>query len=198
MVNLKRIGWEDGTLVSKAKVEVSGQIYDVEPEQYTGTTPLSAANLKEMEDNTEKAIIEATEKNIITAYSTETQKGVSNSTTVTLSESISVGDKLTLQNNAIVIGREINKVKVSGVIYFENLTDVQIYLFPRIMQNNETLLAPIVSKASNQFEAVVFAEALVEVAEGDKFTLNVGDVNNLKVNVKGNRNATYLTVEAVE
>ena len=54
MINLKRIGWEDGTLVSKAKVEVSGQIYDVEPEQYTGTTPLSAANLKEMEDNTEK------------------------------------------------------------------------------------------------------------------------------------------------
>lgn len=198
MVNLKRIGWEDGTLVSKAKVKVSGQIYDVEPEQYTGTTPLSAANLKEMEDNTEKAIIEATEKNIITAYSTETQKGVSNSTTVTLSESISVGDKLTLQNNAIVIGRGISKVKVSGVIYFENVTDVQIYLFPRIMQNNETLLAPIVSKASNQFEAVVFAEALVEVIEGDKFTLNVGDVNNLKVDIKGNRNATYLTVEAVE
>ena len=198
MVNLKRIGWEDGTLVSKAKVKVSGQIYDVEPEQYTGTTPLSAANLKEMEDNTEKAIIEATEKNIITAYSTETQKGVSNSTTVTLSESISVGDKLTLQNNAIVIGRGISKVKVSGVIYFENVTDVQIYLFPRIMQNNEKLLAPIVSKASNQFEAVVFAEALVEVIEGDKFTLNVGDVNNLKVDIKGNRNATYLTVEAVE
>ena len=57
-VNLDRIGWQDGTLVSKAKVEVNGVIYDVEPEQYSGQTPLSSANLKKMEENTEKAINE--------------------------------------------------------------------------------------------------------------------------------------------
>lgn len=42
--------WENGTLVSKAKVEVSGQIYEVEPEQYSGTTPLTAENLNQMQD----------------------------------------------------------------------------------------------------------------------------------------------------
>lgn len=57
-INLDRIGWQDGTLVSKAKVEVNGIIYDVEPEQYSGQTPLSSANLKKMEENTEKAINE--------------------------------------------------------------------------------------------------------------------------------------------
>lgn len=190
-ITIDRIGWKDDPDTS---------------------TPLDSGNLKAMENNAEDGINQlksnvqtaVTEietkmkKNIITAYSTKNQKGVSNSTTVTLTESISVGDKLTLQNNAIVIGRGISKVKVSGVIYFENITDAQIYLFPKIMQNDNTLLAPIVSKASNQFEAVVFAEALVEVIEGDKFTLNVGDVNNLKVDIKGNRNATYLTVEVVE
>lgn len=190
-ITIDRIGWKDDPDTS---------------------TPLDSGNLKAMENNAEDGInklksnvqtavteIETKmKKNIITAYSTKNQKGVSNSTTVTLTESISVGDKLTLQNNAIVIGKGISKVKVSGVIYFENITAAQIYLFPKIMQNNNTLLAPIVSKASNQFETVVFAEALVEVIEGDKFTLNVGDVNNLKVDIKGNRNATYLTVEVVE
>ena len=57
-INLDRVGWKDGTLISKAKVEIDGTIYDVEPEQYSGQTPLSSANLKKMEDNTEKAINE--------------------------------------------------------------------------------------------------------------------------------------------
>lgn len=57
-INLDRVGWQDGTLISKAKVEIDGTIYDVEPEQYSGQTPLSSANLKKMEDNTEKAINE--------------------------------------------------------------------------------------------------------------------------------------------
>lgn len=57
-INLDRVGWQDGTLISKAKVEIDGTIYDVEPEQYSGQTPLSSANLKKMEDNTENAINE--------------------------------------------------------------------------------------------------------------------------------------------
>lgn len=57
-IELERIGWEDGTLVSNAKVNVQGTIYEVEPEQYSGNTPLSAENFKAMEDNTENAINE--------------------------------------------------------------------------------------------------------------------------------------------
>lgn len=55
---MKKIGWENGTLVSKAKVSIGGNIYDVEPEQYEGNTPLSAENLKKMEDNMEEGIEE--------------------------------------------------------------------------------------------------------------------------------------------
>ena len=43
--------WQDGTLVSKAKVEVGGTIYEVDPEEYSGSTPLSASNLNAMVDN---------------------------------------------------------------------------------------------------------------------------------------------------
>lgn len=52
---LARIGWENGTLVESAKVLSDGT---VQPAQYEGTTPLSAANLKKMEDNTETFVNE--------------------------------------------------------------------------------------------------------------------------------------------
>ena len=55
-MKLKRIGWKNGNLVSKATVTIGENIYEVEPEQYSGETPLSAENLKKMEDNTEEAM----------------------------------------------------------------------------------------------------------------------------------------------
>lgn len=55
MINLKRVGWENGTLVESAKVLADGT---VQPAQYEGSTPLSANNLKAMEDNTEEALNE--------------------------------------------------------------------------------------------------------------------------------------------
>lgn len=76
-IKLDRIGWQDGTLVSKGKVEVNGTIYEVEPEQYSGQTPLSSANLKKMEDNTEKAINAIYKKMLSTnLYSTTSTKVV--------------------------------------------------------------------------------------------------------------------------
>lgn len=47
---MAKFNWQNGTLVSKAKVEIGGQIYDVEPEQYSGQTPLSAENLNAMQE----------------------------------------------------------------------------------------------------------------------------------------------------
>lgn len=45
------IVFNNGTLVSNAKVEIGGTIYDVEPAQYEGTTPLSANNLNQLQTN---------------------------------------------------------------------------------------------------------------------------------------------------
>lgn len=57
---MKKIKFENGTLVSNAKVEIGGTIYDVTPEQYEGTTPLSASNMNAIQDNAEEAIKEVT------------------------------------------------------------------------------------------------------------------------------------------
>lgn len=58
---MEKINFENGTLISKAKVEVGGIIYDVEPAQYEGTTPLSAQNLNQIQTNVENAILDVTE-----------------------------------------------------------------------------------------------------------------------------------------
>lgn len=55
---MNKINWQNGTLVSPAKVEIGGVIYEVTPEQYSGNTPLSAENLNQMQDNIEEAIPE--------------------------------------------------------------------------------------------------------------------------------------------
>ena len=43
--------FQNGTLVQKATVEIDGNVYEVEPAQYEGTTPLSAYNLNRLQDN---------------------------------------------------------------------------------------------------------------------------------------------------
>ncbi len=51
-----RIKFKNGTLLSKAKVTINGTIYEVEPEEYEGETPLSAEILNEVQDNIEESI----------------------------------------------------------------------------------------------------------------------------------------------
>lgn len=73
---MEKINFENGTLISKAKVEVGGTIYDVEPAQYEGTTPLSAQNLNQIQKNTEEAIEALKEE--ITTKSTTGQEYITN------------------------------------------------------------------------------------------------------------------------
>ena len=58
-----KFNWENGTLVSKAKVEIGGQVYDVEPEQYSGNTALSAENLNSMQDTLLSNIVNSLDTN---------------------------------------------------------------------------------------------------------------------------------------
>lgn len=55
---MNKINFQNGTLVSKAKVTVNGTVYEVEPAEYEGTTPLSAEVLNQMQDNIETDINE--------------------------------------------------------------------------------------------------------------------------------------------
>ena len=99
-------------------------------------TPISAENLKQMENNTENAINKAAEKNEIVAYQTGAQIASQNAT-CRLQASIGIGDKLSLDNNAVIIGEGITKIEVEAQIYFEYIDSAQVYFSPRIMRSNE-------------------------------------------------------------
>lgn len=79
---MNKINFQNGTLISKAKVTINGTVYEVEPEEYEGTTPLNAENLNQMQKNAEDAIdevgeaLEETNQNIenLTTYSTTEQR----------------------------------------------------------------------------------------------------------------------------
>lgn len=51
------VGWQDGTVLQPAKVNVQGTEYNVEPQVVSGQTPVNATNLRKM-DNEIKTIVE--------------------------------------------------------------------------------------------------------------------------------------------
>lgn len=53
---MNKIPFENGTLVTPAKVVIDGVEYEVIPAVYSGDTPLSKENLNKMQDNIENAI----------------------------------------------------------------------------------------------------------------------------------------------
>lgn len=60
------VTFSNGTLVQKAQVEIDGNIYEVEPAQYDGTTPLSASNLNLLQTRLYDYIDEQSEKILLT------------------------------------------------------------------------------------------------------------------------------------
>lgn len=75
---MDKINFQNGILVAKAKVTINGTVYEVEPEEYEGTTPLNAENLNQIQTNAENAVntvqsnLNTTDQNIedLTTYST--------------------------------------------------------------------------------------------------------------------------------
>lgn len=68
---MNKINFQNGTLISPAKVEVDGVVYEVIPAQIDGTTPINASNLNQLQTNIENAINGVIENvNALRAYST--------------------------------------------------------------------------------------------------------------------------------
>lgn len=187
-VKLKRIGWENGTLVSKAKVNIDGTIHEVEPAQYSGKAPMSAENLKKMEDNAESAINEATEKNIITANAIGTTTTAGTNKQLALTEQCKVGDKLSIVDGKVKIGKGIKKVLVYAKALFDDKQVTNSFFY---LKHNETIVNR--SDVYGLYNTVSLPGLLLEVKEDDTLSLLINTGTNASVH-----DGTYLTVEAVE
>lgn len=55
---MQKMTFENGTLVTPAKVTIDGVDYEVTPAEYEGDTPFTAENINQMQENIEEAINE--------------------------------------------------------------------------------------------------------------------------------------------
>lgn len=53
---MDKINFQNGTLVSPAKVNIDGVIYEIIPAEFDGQTPITAGRLNQMQTNAENAI----------------------------------------------------------------------------------------------------------------------------------------------
>lgn len=148
---------------------------------------------------------ELKEKNIITAYLSSQLYAISErDQIISLDASNVLGDKLSLENNAIKIGKGVSKVLISAVIFYQDYDSEIEYLYPKIMINGIESIKTIASRSydTTKFQSVAFPPVMIEVKEGDLITLSSGEVNPVdQCNIRGyDKGAlcTYMTVEVVE
>ena len=142
---MNKINFQNGTLVSKAKVTINGTVYEVESAEYEGTTPLNAENLNQIQTNAENSIntvqsnLNTTNQNIenLTTYSTEEKvvgtwidgkplyRRVVTKTTTSDSDTIDITDipfdYLKMDGRAILTPGQANEYRVEP--YYQSSSD---------------------------------------------------------------------------
>lgn len=132
----------------------------------------------------------------IVAYQTGAQIASQNAT-CKLQASKQVGEKFTLNNNEVVIGKGVNKVSVSAQIYFEYINSEQKYFSIRIMKNGALVAERLTEYKGNSFCCPTASFPIVDVQEGDKITLNFGDINDKQPTTRQGMTNTFLSVKAI-
>ena len=151
------------------------------------TTPVNATNLNLIQESNVLMIGYTNDVacSIIGAYTQMTGFSVVNS----------VGNKITLNNNdEIVIGQGISKIKVSSKISRYSTTAGIKYLY--IRKNGENQIWSTINAPSNTYTTEAIPDAVISVSQNDKitftyFTNQSGDSFNGQLR-------TYITVEAIQ
>ena len=136
---------------------------------------------------------------IITAYMSQTeQTGNSYSLPDTgyqilpLDQYISVGNKLTLSNNKIIVGSGVSKVKISAQVSFNSVATSGVK-FATIYKNNDTTSVSV--RTISARDMIYNSPILVSVSENDEITLKINGSQNDAIR---RLLYTYITVEVVE
>ena len=66
------------------------------------------------------------------------------------------------------------------------------------MRNNDVVAERINAYEGKAYSSVTANFPIVDVQEGDKITLNFGDINNKQPTTRGGRMNTFLSVKAID
>ena len=140
-------------------------------------------------------------KNILTSFLTSQQTTSQTFGKINLDSKVSVGDKLTLNDNGIKIGAGVTKVKVSaGISAAWNSpvsNDFNLFITKNGTTESNIVIKINGAKPSTAYGgSVMLSEQLIEVKENDVLYLCLyGTINSL---IYDFNRATYMTVEVVE
>lgn len=196
----------------------------LEFEDYPSTdTPLSATNLNNMQlsivdsivdtvgdltdldtvdkSNVVNAINEVNDKNIMMIYLSDSYTMAATNVFYSISGfalGSSIGNKLTFSNNRIYIGAGVSKIKINytAKIQSVNTTRTFIYLTMNGVNISQEGWWP---GASGQQSTISFTPKLIDVNEGDYFSLACyGTQNTIILGKTGYFEPTYMTIEVIE
>lgn len=186
--------FENGTLVSNAKVTIDGTDYNVTPAEYQGTTPLSAENINELQtriydyiDNLSQVItLETSVTGSINAVTKIPIKSIRNQ----------IGTQITANTstNRIIIGDGVSHVMITaqaqGTIT-NNPAIIEIY-------KNGTQIKKAYMKVEGSYQTMPIVPFVESVSSGDYFELylTAGTLNASA----GLSNPTlcYMTVQKID
>ena len=172
MITLKRIGWENGNLIEQAKVLSDGTI---QPAQYEGSTPLSASNLKKMEDNAEEILNEIDErltsieeKNYIVTYLSGNQS-IYNATNSTFNMATAdiKGDcfELDSTNHQIKVLKDCVAI-LSGALFVDG-SNGDNYIWAKITVNGNNITSNLARIINRDYTTCSIPTKVVSLKEND-------------------------------
>lgn len=111
---------------------------------------------------------------------------------------LSIGDKLTLSNGRVKVGKGVSKVKVSGTIFYEEANNGS-YIWNFIKSTSGGSASAILS-SSNYFNSSSISESIFEVQEGTEifYYLNNPAYSSKRTVVRSGIENTWLLVEVIE
>lgn len=138
-------------------------------------------------------------KDCLTATMTKSQSITSTATKLQLTQKVKAGNRLSFNNNSVVIGAGVKKVLVSGSAYFVSGANNNSIKTVQIYQNNDWKVR-YNSLSNGNYQHVNIAPVLLEVNQGDTISLYAIDNGGTgTIDQSGaSKYDTMLTVEVIE
>lgn len=112
-------------------------------------------------------------------------------------EKFRLGNKLTMSNNSIVIGKDISKIKISGLFGSWNSASsgIEIYIY-----KNEEEMQKIYWTKSNKddTDCIALPELYIDVSEGDLISLRFSSGITGNYTIFERASVSFLSVEVIE
>lgn len=175
----------------------------IKAKQSVGIVGAVTNNINDINDNAvanAKTVKEYVDEKVKTKYmiaTSTTKSSLGSNFKILLNEIVdSYGDNLTLENNAIKIGDNISKVRVSGASFVDAPSQVG-YVWGKILKNEEAVSSAIIPYANQGgFLSTPIPASIVDVSENDEIFLIADSTCNGTLRT-GKAN-TWLLVEVIE